>query len=284
MSLSEPPRYPFVRVPVVAADVHDISAELFELGASGVEERDDTAMDRAGEGVELIAHFPDEPLARAAIEALAPRLVGELDFIVGDDWRDRWKEFFKPARVGERFLVRPPWEPVEPRDGDRVITIDPGQAFGTGTHETTRLVMREVERIACAGEVLDVGCGSGILGIAARLCGATRVVGVDVDPIAARTTLENADVNGVSIEASTTDVADVPGTFDLVLANIRRPILVPMADALKARCRGHLVLSGLLVEERDEVRACFDARFTFDREGIDGDWLSLTYRALGKDR
>ena len=115
--------------------------------------------------------------------------------------------------------------------------------------------------------------------IAALLAGATRAVAVDVDPIAERTTLENAEVNGVTIEASTTDVADVPGRFPLVLANIRAPILIPMAPALAARTSGHLVLSGLLVEERDEVRAAYDARLDFERELVDGDWLALTYRA-----
>lgn len=271
------PRYPIVRVRVGVNEVDAVSGDLFDLGATGVEERDDTTLDRIDDGVELVAHFDDEAGAEEAIEAIGRD--ARLDFIVGDDWRDGWKEFFKPARIGERFVVRPPWEEIERKDGDLVITIDPGQAFGTGTHETTRLVLREIERIACSGEVLDVGCGSGILAIAALLAGATRAVAVDVDPIAERTTLENAEVNGVTIEASTTDVADVPGRFPLVLANIRAPILIPMAPALAARTSGHLVLSGLLVEERDEVRAAFDARLDFERELVDGDWLALTYRA-----
>ncbi len=276
--MTAPPRYPIVRVRVGAREVDAVSGALFDLGATGVEERDDTTMDRVEGGVELVAHFDDEATAEEAIEELAPR-EATLDFIVGDDWKERWKEFFKPARVGERFVVRPPWEEVEPRDGDLVLTIDPGQAFGTGTHETTRLVIREIERIGETGEVLDVGCGSGILAIAALLAGASRAVGVDVDPIAARVTLENAELNGVTIEASTTDVADVPGRFPLVLANIRAPILIPMAPALEARTAGHVVLSGLLVTERDEVREAFDARFDLVRELVDGDWLALTYRA-----
>lgn len=271
------PRYPTVRVRVDAAEADEVGASLFELGATGIEERDETTLDRSEGQVELVGHFPDEASARAAVEALGE--AAALDFIVGDAWKDEWKKFFRPARVGERFVVRPPWEPWDAADDDRVITLDPGAAFGTGTHQTTRLVMLEIERLACAGDVLDVGCGSGILSIAARLAGAARVVAIDVDPDAARIAAENAEINGVSIEASTTPIDDVPGAFGLVLANIRSPILIPMARALVARTTGHLVLSGLLVPEREEVRACFDPLATFERERVDGEWLSLTYRA-----
>lgn len=274
--MTAPPRYPIVRVRVGPREVDAVSGALFELGASGVEERDDTTLDRVEGGVELVAHFDAETDARDAVDALAPREAA-LDFIVGDDWKERWKEFFKPARVGEHFLVRPPWEEVEPGEGDRVITIDPGQAFGTGTHETTRLVLREIERIGTHGEVLDVGCGSGILAIAALLAGASRAVAIDVDPIAIVATRENAEVNRVAVEASTDDVASLRERFALVVANIRAPVLVEMADVLAARCAGHLVLSGLLVGERDEVRAAYDERMDFDRELVDGDWLALTY-------
>jgi len=271
------PRYPTVRVRVDAAEADEVGASLFELGATGIEERDETTLDRSEGEVELIGHFADEAAARAAVEALGD--AARLDFIVGDAWKDEWKKFFRPARVGARFVVRPPWERWDAAPDDRVITLDPGAAFGTGTHQTTRLVLLEVERLGCAGAVLDVGCGSGILAIAARLAGATRVVAVDVDPDAARIAAENAEINGVVIEASTTPIGDVAGAFDLVLANIRSPILIPMADALVARTTGHLVLSGLLEPEREEVRARFDPLATFERERVDGEWLSLTYRA-----
>jgi len=271
------PRYPTVRVRVDAAEADEVGASLFELGATGIEERDQTTLDRSDDAVELIGHFADEAAARAAVEALGE--AATLDFIVGDAWKDEWKKYFRPSRVGERFVVRPPWEPWDAAPDDRVITIDPGAAFGTGTHQTTRLVMLEVERIGCTGAVLDVGCGSGILSIAARLAGATRLVAIDVDPDAARIAAENAAVNGVTIEASTTPIQRVAGTFELVLANIRSPVLIPMAEALVARTVGHLVLSGLLRPEREEVRARFDSLATFERERADGEWVSLTYRA-----
>ena len=278
------PRYPTVVLYVQADEVEQLGADLFDLGATGVEQRDATTMDRSAHesAVELVAHFPDVELARAAQRLLPEGVGAQLSFVIGDDWKYRWREFFRPTRVGARFVIRPPWEEAETEPGDHVITIDPGLAFGTGTHETTRLVIAEIERLADAGAatrtVLDVGCGSGILSIAAGLLGAERLVAIDIDPIAARVAVENGIVNGATIEASTTPVQAVEGTFDLVLANIRSPILIPMAAALLERTGQHLVLSGLLLEERVEVREAFDPRFEFVHESTEGQWLALTYR------
>ena len=275
-----PSRTPIVRVRLDPADADLAGAELFELGASGIEERDATTLERAEPGcVELIAHFGGEAEAAAARSALEGRYDAALEHIEGEDWRERWKEFFHPTRVGVRLVVRPPWEPFDAAPGDVVITIDPGQAFGTGTHETTRLVLGELERIGCRGSVLDVGCGSGILGIAAMLLGADRAVAVDVDPLAIRAAHDNAAANGVTLDASVTPLASLPGRHELVVANIRSPILIPMAPLLSERTGGRLVLSGLLVEEEDEVRAVFDARLELDRRSAEGEWLALTYRA-----
>lgn len=273
------PRYPTVRVRLDPADAEIAGSSLWDLGATGIEERDGTTLERATPGeILLIAHFEDEASARGACEALLVRWDAEVDFIVGDEWKERYKEFFRPARVGERLVVRPPWETWVGAPSDLVIILDPGQAFGTGTHETTRLVMREIERIACTGAVLDVGCGSGILGIAALLVGARRVVAIDVDPIAVRTARENAAVNDVAIEASATPITEVDDAFALVVANIRTEVLIPMADALVARAQEWLVLSGLLVEEEDDVRRTFDATMVLDARHVDGIWLALTYR------
>lgn len=271
------PRYPVVRVEVDAADAESMGVTFFEHGASGVEEQDETTIERAAPGRSvLVAHFPEESDARAAADALG----GELGFIEGDDWRHAWKAFFKPTRVGERLVVRPTWEPWDAAPDDVILLIDPGQAFGTGTHETTRLVLALLESLVSGGErVLDVGCGSGILAIAALKLGAASARGVDVDPIAARTSLENAELNEVTFDASTTPIAEVDGAHELVLANIRSPILIPMKDALAARLApgAKLVLSGLLVTEEDEVRAAFDEVLGFVERRVDGEWLALVY-------
>ncbi|RZO63372.1 MAG: 50S ribosomal protein L11 methyltransferase [Sandaracinaceae bacterium] len=281
------PRYPCVHVAVPVTESDVVSSVLWDAGATGLEERDATTMDAAaGDGVTLVAHFDEEADALEAVGLVTARFDGRfvptVEHIVGDDWRERWKAFFHTTRVGERLVVRPSWETHDAREGDLVIVLDPGQAFGTGTHETTRLVMRELEARVSGGEhVLDVGCGSGILGIAALKLGAARVVAVDVDPIAVRVTDENAEINGVAIEASTTPIEDVPGRYPIVLANIRSPILIPMTESLVAHLTpgGVLVLSGLLAEEESEIRAVYDAHLRFDGVRRDGDWIALAYRS-----
>ncbi|MEQ8726825.1 MAG: 50S ribosomal protein L11 methyltransferase [Sandaracinaceae bacterium] len=281
------PRYPCVHVAVPVTESDVVSSVLWDAGATGLEERDAITMDAAaGDGVTLVAHFDEEADALEAVGLVTARFDGRfvptVEHIVGDDWRERWKAFFHTTRVGERLVVRPSWETHDAREGDLVIVLDPGQAFGTGTHETTRLVMRELEARVSGGEhVLDVGCGSGILGIAALKLGAARVVAVDVDPIAVRVTDENAEINGVAVEASTTPVEDVPGRYPIVLANIRSPILIPMTESLVAHLTpgGVLVLSGLLAEEESEIRAVYDAHLRFDGVRRDGDWIALAYRS-----
>ncbi|HBQ14442.1 MAG TPA: 50S ribosomal protein L11 methyltransferase [Myxococcales bacterium] len=281
------PRYPCVHVAVPVTESDVVSSVLWDAGATGLEERDATTMDAAaGDGVTLVAHFDEEADALDAVGLVTARFDGRfvptVEHIVGDDWRERWKAFFHTTRVGERLVVRPSWETHDAQEGDLVIVLDPGQAFGTGTHETTRLVMRELEARVSGGEhVLDVGCGSGILGIAALKLGAARVVAVDVDPIAVRVTDENAEINGVAIEASTTPIEDVPGRYPIVLANIRSPILIPMTESLVAHLTpgGVLVLSGLLAEEESEIRAVYDAHLRFDGVRRDGDWIALAYRS-----
>lgn len=281
------PRYPCVHVAVPVTESDVVSSVLWDAGATGLEERDATTMDAAaGDGVTLVAHFDEEADALEAVGLVTARFDGRfvptVEHIVGDDWRERWKAFFHTTRVGERLVVRPSWETHDAQEGDLVIVLDPGQAFGTGTHETTRLVMRELEARVSGGEhVLDVGCGSGILGIAALKLGAARVVAVDVDPIAVRVTDENAEINGVAIEASTTPIEDVPGRYPIVLANIRSPILIPMTESLVAHLTpgGVLVLSGLLAEEESEIRSVYDAHLRFDGVRRDGDWIALAYRS-----
>lgn len=277
------PRYPCVHVSVEADDVDLASSILWDAGATGVEERDVTTLDRAEAGeVTLVGHFDDEEAANEAIERLGAERGARLEHIVGDEWKERWKEFFKPTRVGRRFVVRPSWEPFEPAPSDVIITLDPGQAFGTGTHESTQLVLSEVDALVRGGEhVLDVGCGSGILGIGAVLLGAADVVATDIDPIAVEVTLENAEANGVAgrVCATRDDVSEVPGTFELVLANIQSAILLPMAPALmrKVAPGGTLVLSGLLAPEEDEIRRAYGGELRHVRTRTERDWIAIVF-------
>src|SRR5439155_26023731 len=176
-----------------------------------------------------------------------------------------WKKHFEPFKLTERVTIRPPWRAYEPRDADEIVLeLEPGRAFGTGLHATTALVARVLEaegpRLANA-EVLDVGTGSGILALVALALGAARACAIDVDADAVAVTRENARRNGLAdrIDASATPLADVAGSFDVVVANIEARVLVELAAPLAARVRprGFVVLSGILVGQEEDVTRAF---------------------------
>lgn len=283
------PRYPFVHVDVAAPDADELSAALFELGATGVEERDDQTLTRgAGPGrVTLVASFEAHAEAEAAIEALrelAPALSPRLEEVVGDAWRDAWKEHFAPFSLTRRITVAPPWveytpratagaapgepgsAPMPPGDAERVLWLEPGRAFGTGLHATTALVAELLDARApeLAGqELLDVGTGSGILALAALLLGASRAVAIDLDPDVIEVVRENAARNGLGdrIAASAGTLEGITRTFPWVVANIETRVLRPIAEDLARVLApgGRLILSGILVSEHDDLVQRFTA-------------------------
>ncbi|HTJ42039.1 MAG TPA: 50S ribosomal protein L11 methyltransferase [Kofleriaceae bacterium] len=177
------------------------------------------------------------------------------------EWRDAWKKYFHVTRIGPRVVIVPSWEKHKAAPADVVIDLDPGMAFGTGTHASTRIVLERMQELAAPPKtVLDVGAGSGILAIAAaKLWPGARVVAIDNDPIAVAACRENAARNKVELECSETPVAEIKGQFDLVLANIQAHVLYEMKDALLARTadRGYLILSGLLVAQAEGVVSAF---------------------------
>lgn len=282
------PRYPYVHVEVPLAEADEVSALLFELGAQGVEERDATTLDKPltpGAEVMLVASFDTESDANDALAQLAeldPPRPGRLVFVVGDEWRDAWRAHFKPTRIGERLVVRPSWEAFDAAPSDVVLTIDPGRAFGTGTHETTRLVLAEIDARARGGEaVLDVGAGSGILAVAALLFGARSAHCIDNDADTIGVVRETAERNGVAerLIADTTPVEQVSGTYDLVLANIEARVLIPLASAITARLApgGTLVLSGILVGQEPDIIAAYSALHCEARPTM-GEWAAIVLR------
>jgi ribosomal protein L11 methyltransferase len=276
-------RYFYVHVDAGPDDDAELaSLSLFELGATGVEERDRTTLNRAdaSAGLTLVGSFASEADARAALVELAVRWPARLATVEGDQWRDAWKAYFEPTRIGPRLVVKPSFKPYEPAASDVVLTLDPGGAFGTGTHETTRLLLEALQRHLAPGmHVLDVGCGSGILAIACLLLGAERAIGVDVDPEAVRVSGENAEHNGVRRRLTLyegTLAAVPPGRFPLVLANIESRVLVPLADELCARVApgGVLVLGGLLAPERERVLAAYAALRPLGVH-TQGEWIAI---------
>jgi len=285
------PRYPFVHVDVTPEMVDETSAYLFELGAEGVEERDEgTLAKTAASGkVTLVAAFPTRADAEQAIAELGAELGARYEEIVGDAWRDAWKEHYRPFTIartadGRAVVVRPPWETHEAKPGEHVLELEPGRAFGTGLHETTRLVAQALADHASelgGVTVFDVGCGSGVLALIALSLGASRAVGVDIDSESIDVTRENAARNAMTdrIDASTTPLEETTLVSPVVVANIEARILIPMAAELGRHVadRGLLLLSGILVPQKEDVRAAYPG-FDLLAAPEMGEWTLLALR------
>ena len=221
------------------------------------------------------------------LQAFGLRPVGQLRVrTVSDDWTDAWREHYVPQRIG-RLLIVPSWVDAQPEADAMAVRMDPGMAFGTGLHPTTRgclLLLQELDPMP--ERILDVGCGSGILSLAALRLGSRSAVAIDTDPLAVDATRANASLNGLAgrIEARHGSVPDVAGErFPLVLANLVAALLIDLAPRLAAHTvsGGALIASGIVAERGDEVRAALDAAgYAAERAIDDGDWLSLQLRRM----
>lgn len=202
-----------------------------------------------------------------------------------EDWRNNWKKYFNPISVGEKLLIRPSWRDDYDAGSRKVLSIDPGLAFGTGGHETTRLCLEMCEKYLKNGDsVLDVGCGSGILGIATLLLGAKEAVGVDIDEVAVRTAKENAEINGVgdkftAICGSFTD--KVEGKYDIVLANIVADAIMFLSEGIKDFMKDDAVyvMSGIIDTRADEVKASVSKHFDIIEEHLENGWACFAAKA-----
>jgi len=281
-----------ISVPTGAAEV---LADAVGALTGGVEIRDTETILRVEGGRSLILAqcAPDlEAEVTAEIEAACARLraagVSPDPMSIArreaneDEWRDVWKKFFRALRVGRSFVIRPSWDAPPAAPGDRVFDIDPGRAFGTGGHASTRLVIAMAEELSAhpVQQFVDLGCGSGILSIAAALLWpAARGQALDVDPEAVATAGENLALNRISTVATRVgSIADVAPGNDLVLANIEAAVLVPMAPECPSRVGpgGALILSGLLASDVDAVtRAYRDAGFTIEARRDEDEWAAL---------
>lgn len=227
------------------------------------------------------AYIADVPENAKIIEAVAPAMdeLGKMDMGVDlgslrieerlvseEDWANNWKAYYKPLEIGERLVVRPSWEAIG--NTDRVVlSLDPGMAFGTGTHQTTRLCLEFLERLVKNGdEMLDLGCGSGILSIAGLLLGASHAIAVDIDPIVETIAAENAAMNGIKDEyrIMTGDILSDDGIkreiskqrYDIVTANIVASVIIKLAPQIPALLKddGVFIASGIILERLDEVK------------------------------
>lgn len=198
-----------------------------------------------------------------------------------DDWANVWKKSYQPLRVGEHIVIVPSWCRFEPRPGDLIVELDPGMAFGTGLHPTTRMCLVALEKYVRPGlRVLDVGTGSGILSIAAARLGASSVLAVEKDPLAARVARENVNLNGVGdvVTVETGSLDKVSGSFDLLLVNILAEVIISLVGAglLGFLRSGHFVASGIVEEQEQAVREALDAHGAYVVERLqEKDWVAL---------
>lgn len=224
---------------------------------------------------------------RERIDTLALKASVSCNGVSEEDWAESWKQYYKPI-VLRRLAIVPAWEKYVPTKGEKIVRMDPGMAFGTGTHETTRLVLELIEDEVKGGEhVLDVGCGSGILSLAAAALGARACKAYDIDPVAVRVTREN--VKDAGCDCITCEVSDLlsavdlsEGKFDLVLANIVADILLRMIPDLAAYVTpgAHIILSGIIDASADAVRdAMIENGYTFLREKCESDWHAMLFLA-----
>jgi ribosomal protein L11 methyltransferase len=271
-------------IPAHASD--EASALLFEAGATGVEERESDLAPMPGVPqpapghVLLVAFFGEREGAERAACALG--VPPAIERVEARDWGEEWKKGLSAFAVG-RVFVRPSWIRADPPPGTVEVVLDPGMAFGTGTHATTALCLAAVDDFLGrfpGASVLDVGTGSGLLAIAAGKLGSGRVAAIDNDPVAVRVAAENAARNGVVLELDGRALSEVPGSFGLVVANILANVLVDLAPGLSRRLEpgGELVLAGLLDRQEEEVGAAFAGRGLSELPvRRQGEWSLLRY-------
>ncbi len=237
----------------------------------------------------------DEPPTMSAYlppgdESLLPSLLSDLSELGAKvetedveevDWSEAWKQFFKPTAIGRSLLVRPSWEEPVELGGRTEIVLDPGQAFGTGDHPTTRLCLQLLEDADLPGKaVADIGCGSGILSIAAMKLGASSVDAVDTDPVSIEATRENAVRNGVEVSAFVGAGFDplVPGRYDVVVSNIISAAVIGLAREASVRT-GVWIVSGIIEPNLPDVlEAVSGVGFRVDQKLQEGDWVAAVLR------
>ena len=207
----------------------------------------------------------------------------ELSNVNQEDWESAWKQYFKPVHVTDRIVVKPEWEEYSPQEGEIVIEIDPGMAFGTGTHETTSMCINQIEKNLKSGDtVIDIGSGSGILSMAAVLLGAEKATGVDLDPVAVRVALENVELNNLQdkieiLHGNLTDV--IREKADIVVANIMADIILMLLEDVREFIKddGLFISSGIIQEKRAAVEArLLEKNFSIVEVETKGEWCAIT--------
>ncbi len=270
-------------------DYSDLEREVLEIARIDLIDEELLKADR--DKAKIHIYIDPEDNIDEAVSFLKERLnASDIDYTIDlsnvreDDWLNNWRKYFKPMPVGERLLINPSWYTDTDPEGRAVLNIDPGLAFGTGKHETTRLCMEALERYVNIGsKVLDVGCGSGILGIAAVLLGADSAFGVDIDETAVRTANENARINGVgdSFTAIAGDLVDkVTEKYDIVVANIVADAIIALSASVPRFMTDNAVyiVSGIIDARADDVKNAVKDSFDIVEENTLGGWYCFVLR------
>ncbi len=259
---------------------------------------DDGLIDSYGTDVIVRAYFSDDrdPLKlsqeiqkelndMAEYMDLGPK---KLQWVVRDDaeWKDNWKQYFKPFRFTEKIVIKPSWEEYTPQPEDLVIELDPGMAFGTGTHETTQMCARLGEKYLIAGDrVLDLGCGTAILALSAVKLGAQSALAVDIDDAAVKTARQNVENNQESqkIEVKQGELHQIPQEpYDLIFINIIADVIISLSNEIKNYIgpNTRVLLSGIIKSRQEEVKKAYNAiGFTLIEEMNLGEWVAMVFHA-----
>ncbi len=267
-------------------DYSELEKEAWEIAHIDLIDEELLAKDRSKAIVHIYISPEENPLE--AVSFLSERYNSEnieneilLNECKNEDWENNWKQYFHPIPVGNKLLIRPIWEEEFEAKGRRVLNIEPGLAFGTGTHETTRLCLETLENYVHEGTtVLDIGCGSGILSIASLLLGAKKAVGVDIDALAVKTAKENGEVNGFTepeftvFQGNLTD--KVSGKYDIVVANIVADVIIMFLKDVASFMNegGVFITSGIIdTREQDVIDGFEKYGFTVKARHTEGGWV-----------
>ncbi len=279
-------------------DPYDIKKEIERKGL--LDYADESFLSRLGEDVTVKAYFSEDSDIEAIVAGIKEKL-GEIgkylpvgrgfagvSIVNEEDWANAWKKYYKPFRISDRVVIKPSWEDYVPEGKEIIVELDPGMAFGTGSHETTRMCAVLLDKHIKPGDtVMDAGCGSGILSIIAAKLGAGRVVAFDIDGTAARVARDNVEKNGAGdvVEVSRGTIEDVPDfAFNIIVANIIAEVIISMAPQVPRylESRGLFITSGIIRERRqDVIDACEKTGFELAEEKAEGEWVALVFRKQG---
>lgn len=271
-------------------DYSDLEQNAWDIAHIDLIDEELIAKDRTSSIIHIYISECDN--AAEALSFLKERLTAEgIPYEVGsigvndNDWNENWKKYFHTIEIGDRLAVVPSWEDYENKDGRTVLSIDPGAAFGTGTHATTSLCLNILDQCVADGmEVLDIGCGSGILAIASVLLGAEKALGVDIDAQSVKTAKENAEINNIThkTEFIVGDLADkVTGKYNVVCANIVADIIIKLLPDVGQFMTedGILIVSGIIDIRKDDVLAAVENNgFSVAAEAYKDNWCAFVLK------